>query len=74
MNDIEKAIEWFELRKNMELGDKCERMESVALAALREKQEREKGCELCNPDNAEYYFGGKLPNYCPMCGRKLVRP
>ena len=59
----------------------------LALAALREKQEREKGCEHCNDPDTEYGVisfprtaSGKVDIYkveaveaccCPMCGREL---
>lgn len=54
----------------------------LALAALYEKQEREKGCELCNsvPDSIyrrDWTIAVKDEdkvvdiNYCPMCGRRL---
>lgn len=47
------------------------------LAALREQEQREKGCEFCL--NGEYLsaifydkYGDRLDfTFCPMCGRKL---
>jgi hypothetical protein len=49
-----------------------------ALEALREKAERDKGCEHCDDDccprlNWHYGLDHILPGYkyCPMCGRKL---
>jgi len=49
-----------------------------AVAVLREKAEREKGCEHCDDDccprlNWHYGLDHILPGYkyCPMCGRKL---
>ena len=61
---------------------------SMAIAALREKQEREKGCEYCNDPDTEY-GAISLPRtasgevdinqveaveacFCPMCGRELT--
>ena len=38
----------------------------LAITALREKQERERGCEHCR--GWDKRCGA---NYCPMCGRKL---
>lgn len=53
----EKAIA--EVEKACEIGAK----------AIREKAEREKGCEYCNiPINSAYFV-----NYCPNCGRKLEK-
>ena len=53
MTDIEKAINWFERRKDMYLDDVVQRHENVALEALREKAKRDKGCEYCNDFAAE---------------------
>ena len=47
----------------------------MAIAALREQEERGKGCEFC--DNGEQYstydkYGMNLTlALCPMCGRRL---
>ena len=43
----------------------------MAIKALQEKAEREKGCEYCDPKNVDYYYAGNVPNYCKHCGRKL---
>jgi predicted amidophosphoribosyltransferase len=40
----------------------------VALAALREKAEREKGCAFCNT-GAHRILQNAL--YCPRCGKRL---
>lgn len=43
MTDIEQAIAWFTGRDKLyAIGDKCARMEKIALSALLEKAEREK--------------------------------
>ena len=47
----------------------------MAIAALREQEEREKGCKFC--DNGEQYstydkYGTNLTlAFCPMCGQRL---
>jgi len=43
-----------------------ERVTEVILNALREQQERSKGCEHCRGWDSR--CGA---NYCPMCGRRL---
>ena len=43
ITDIEQAIAWFTGRDKLyAIGDKCARMEKIALSALLEKAEREK--------------------------------
>lgn len=52
----------------------------AALVSLREKQEREKGCEFCkgNPEirgrkrDKQGLFIWVDTNFCPECGRRLV--
>ena len=86
MNEIEQAIE------NLEYfigGDCCDNqmdfLEEIelALAALREKQEREDGCEYCQSENGQgtdIWHGNQLSvgygvyraiKFCPMCGKSL---
>lgn len=79
MTDRE-AIEWFE--NELEDG-KCSEdciqcnANERALEALREREERQKGCEYCN-DNFEFwateisgYFDKKDVKFCIHCGRPL---
>ena len=46
----------------------------MAISALREQEERSKGCEYCN-DILEYNKTHTFPKYvspfCPVCGRRL---
>ena len=46
-------------------------------AAIREKREREKGCEYCNDYQGALWTyrdidnSHQRSNFCPMCGREL---
>ena len=79
MSDTEKAIEYFEeLLKKLGNGDSDNKICAVALEALQEKRERERGCEYCDdpdcpPLDWRCGLDHILPDYklCPMCGRKL---
>jgi hypothetical protein len=68
MNEIEYAITNFEEFLEADIGQGDLHMCSVetALTALKEQQERERGCEHCR--GWDKRCGA---NYCPMCGRKL---
>jgi hypothetical protein len=44
-----------------------------AIAALREQEERSKGCSACDGgfgDNTMVFYAGGY-KHCPMCGRRL---
>ena len=50
-------------------------MLNLAITALSEKAEREKGCEYCD-DNFKFWqtqISKELPNvrFCPVCGKRL---
>ena len=68
MNEIEYAITNLEefLEADIGQGDLHICSAETALAALKEQQERERGCEHCR--GWDKRCGA---NYCPMCGRKL---
>ena len=67
-----------------EVGKKLDELEHVKAERdtfLKEKAEREKGCEFCNAEYAvmsgsrmssELIHKGCVAKFCPMCGRKLV--
>lgn len=40
----------------------------MAISALREQEERSKGCKYCT---ATYIQHGSLVGFCPYCGRRL---
>ena len=83
MNDIEEAIELTnrqidELESELKTLETKEYVDAFNLAidvkklsveALKEKQEREKGCATCNKPNL--FIKHHKPPCCPMCGRKL---
>ena len=73
MNEIENAIEYIETNyKNIGIDYSngkdhtaltlVDKQAELAIEALKEKLEREKGCKMCSN------FASK---YCPYCGRKL---
>ncbi|MBU5626524.1 hypothetical protein KQI82_12460 [Oscillibacter sp. MSJ-2] len=79
MTEIEKAVIAFE---RMAGSGICTESDKVALAALREKQEREKGCDFCRKELDDYPYinacgdcdsSGTVytPAFCPICGRPL---
>ena len=59
---------------------------SAAISALREQEERERGCEYCNGLPFSQMEDFTMPNaskkdydivtirYCPICGRRLPQP
>lgn len=97
MNEIEKAIETLQGEcgcveldlSNSNAGEKAQEFAEachVAVEALREKAEREQGCEWCvkgenrlDGEDMEIELMHTLkkesrmvyPRFCPMCGRKL---
>ena len=89
MNETERAINDLKDFVEADIGEGNLHMSSVgtALTALREKAEREKGCEYCTTPACEtcihdgsYEYCSCLCrgishyepiNFCPMCGRKL---
>lgn len=74
MNEIYKAIEHFErLQKRYTTqhnGKHCE-LVKTALAALREKAERENGCVLCKSDSQVTHNGEHFCFFCSYCGKRL---
>lgn len=60
------------------LNSKKKEALDVAFDALREQEERSKGCEACVPNISDDFWPEQLligsPKaglFCPMCGRKL---
>jgi|WetSurMetagenome_2_1015567.scaffolds.fasta_scaffold481484_2 hypothetical protein len=78
MNEIEKDIETISGMEQFECCcPDCDRRRPAllhAIQALREKQEREKGCKICTAGDGEFTVKCLKWNdykFCPMCGRKL---
>jgi hypothetical protein len=86
MNEIEYAITNFEefLEADIGQGDLHMCSAETALSALREKLERENGCEYCKVLTPDCCGGFFLPSidpdceadmvtitHCPMCGKRL---
>lgn len=89
MNETEKAYQEFEdeAYHHSLHPEISEESKAVAMVALREKQEREKGCGWCKKFRMEFdcvdddgnvvaidnmVLGGEC-DHCPVCGRKLVK-
>jgi uncharacterized Zn-finger protein len=82
MNEIEQAIEYLApiTEHPTMTGEYCKNLK-VAVKALREKAEREKGCEYCNSrfgiashhvNQAGMQAGtNRNAKCCPECGRRL---
>ena len=68
MSEIDYAIANLEdfLSADIGQGDLHMCSAETALSALKEQQDRERGCEHCR--GWDKRCGA---NYCPMCGRKL---
>ncbi len=62
MNETEQAITWFEKRLSGTTMPGAREMFKVALLAIREKAEREKGCEYCNTPISTNDAGRKFFN------------
>ena len=79
--DIQEAIQfWKDCRAN---GSDFVEAKAMAIAALQERAEREKGCDFCKKELDDYPYVQAVgerdesdtiyePAYCPICGRKLV--
>jgi hypothetical protein len=54
-------------------GHKWMQAYEMAISALREQEERSKGCSACDGgfgDNTMVFYAGGY-KHCPMCGRRL---
>lgn len=83
VKDIKRAISYQEEIVTSLVKIPAERAFNLdtILEALKEKAEREKGCEYCNVEyvvmsgsrmSSELIHKGCVAKFCPMCGRKLV--
>lgn len=86
MNEIERTIRELQLYVDVRWGGSND-MFNLALTALSEKAEREKGCEFCEDVPSRYrgiraegfyqvaadevYNPELQVNFCPVCGKRL---
>jgi len=74
MNEIEQAIAGFETDNALLAGSRevgtIER-NKLAIAALREKAERSKGCVWCKENNKVFHDGQHFNMFCSYCGKRL---
>lgn len=86
MNEIERALATLQdLLDNSIFTSRIDFALEVAIEALREKQEREKGCAVCSCEyhqelcaevvryhSSDFATQEKVDvHYCPVCGRRL---
>lgn len=76
---------WYDLKEAAEaiekLQSELEQVKAEREALLKEKAEREKGCEFCNAEytvmsgsrmSSELIHKGCVAKFCPNCGKRLV--
>lgn len=70
--------EAIEIIKRVDIcANAAETARDMAIAALKEQERREQGCELCGDTDGYLYEDGPCRTvqgdypFCPMCGRKL---
>ena len=72
----EEAIERLEFHKQVWMmvgGLDLSKVLDMAITALREQEERSRGCSACDGgfgDNTMVFYAGGY-KHCPMCGRRL---
>jgi hypothetical protein len=72
MNEIDKAIEHFHYGITHDIfSEPVTTYARLAVDALREKQERQKGCVWCNENNKVFHDGKHFHMFCSYCGRRL---
>ena len=84
----EEALEWFKDRKKMNLDDKCQQAEDMAIKALEQEPKTghwinvNKGkwntipaykCSECGANADLRDWSGESP-FCPWCGAKMTEP
>jgi hypothetical protein len=69
MTETEKAIDVLFNSELATSGTTLSKACHIAVDALREKQEREKGCEMYN--GRDVLLLRKAHKYCKYCGRRL---
>ena len=78
MNKIDYAIGILEnnllsasVCADVEYAKKHNQVISLALEALKEKQERQKGCVWCKENNKVFHDGQHFHVFCSYCGKRL---
>lgn len=66
MNEIERAIKFLGYVKGYDIQSA-----NLAIAALREQAERNKGCVWCKSDNKVTHNGEHFCFFCSYCGKRL---
>ena len=70
MNEIERTIRELQLYADVRWGGSND-MFNLALTALSEKAEREKGCAWCKSDSKVTHNGEHFCFFCSYCGKRL---
>ncbi|MGX8711643.1 MAG: hypothetical protein ACQGTM_15530 [bacterium] len=74
MSEIEKAIKRLESCSIIPFDEDSQEVCGLAIQALREKRERDRGCKICTAGDGEFTVKchkWNEYNFCPICGRKL---
>jgi hypothetical protein len=82
MSEIQEYIDELSIMMSELRIDGCNRKATAirnGIIALREKDKRKKGCEMCKFDIPMIFdsftgMDGKPVNFCPNCGRDLRKP
>jgi ribosomal protein L37AE/L43A len=78
LNKIEQAIEYLQPISESATVGRYGTMLNIAIEALKEKAEREKGCAYCNPNLEIWHYrdidkSHDRSKLCPICGRNLTK-
>lgn len=65
IKSLENIIEYWDCRPTEQ------KAAELALTALQEKQERDKGCVWCKENNKVFHDGQHFHMFCSYCGRRL---
>jgi hypothetical protein len=72
MNKTELAIEHFSYGISHDIySEPVTTYAKLAVEALEEKAERDKGCVWCKEDNKVFHDGQHFHMFCSYCGKRL---
>lgn len=71
LDSFRKEIEDGKVSGSTLLYDNRHLYYSLAIAALREQAEREKGCVWCKENNKVFHDGQHFNMFCSYCGKRL---